>query len=152
MRTAVSEPSSSVLTVAVPAAAQLPGKKRRRMQADALLALMQHMMYASRPDTTLFEALLDVARLHGRSTRVLEDTQRHHSYGDLIKASLALGRLGGKLAAEGEIVGVLMPNVAATVGLLFGLGAMRRTPALLNYSAGPDALLSACIASGVVWL
>lgn len=133
----------------LPAAAHLPGKKRRRIQADALLALMQHMMFASRPDTTLFESLLDVARLHGRSTPILEDTQRHHSFGDLIKASLALGRLGGKLAAEGEVVGVLMPNVAATVGLLFGLGAMGRTPALLNYSAGPDALLSACIASGI---
>ena len=133
----------------LPAAAHLPGKKRRRMQADALLALMQHMIFASRRDATLFEALLDVARLHGRSTRILEDTQRHHSYGDLIKASLALGRLGSKLSDEGEVVGVLMPNVAATVGLLFGLGAMGRTPALLNYSAGPDALLSACIASGI---
>jgi acyl-[acyl-carrier-protein]-phospholipid O-acyltransferase/long-chain-fatty-acid--[acyl-carrier-protein] ligase len=42
-----------------------------------------------------------------------------------------------------------MPNVAATVALLFGLGAMRRTPALLNYTAGPDALRSACIAAGI---
>jgi acyl-[acyl-carrier-protein]-phospholipid O-acyltransferase / long-chain-fatty-acid--[acyl-carrier-protein] ligase len=133
----------------LPASSQLPGKKRRRLQADALLTIMQHMMFASRPATTLFEALLDVSGLHGRSTRILEDTQRHHSYGDLIKASLALGRLGGKLAGEGEIVGVLMPNVAATVALLFGMSAMRRTPALLNYTAGPDALLSACVAAGI---
>lgn len=127
----------------------LPGKKRRRLLADALLKIMQHMMFASRPQATLFDALLDVARLHGRSTRVLEDTQREHTYGDLIKASLALGRLGARLAGEGEIVGVLMPNLAATVALLFGLGAMRRTPALLNYTAGPDALRSACIAAGI---
>jgi acyl-[acyl-carrier-protein]-phospholipid O-acyltransferase/long-chain-fatty-acid--[acyl-carrier-protein] ligase len=133
----------------LPVPSQLPGKKRRRLLADSLLKIMQHMMFASRPPATLFEALLDVAALYGRSTRILEDTQRHHSYGDLIKASLALGRLGSKLAAEGEIVGVLMPNLATTVALLFGLGAMRRTPALLNYTAGPDALRSACVAAGI---
>jgi acyl-[acyl-carrier-protein]-phospholipid O-acyltransferase/long-chain-fatty-acid--[acyl-carrier-protein] ligase len=107
------------------------------------------MMFASQPRTTLFEALLDAAALHGSATPILEDTQRHHTYGDLIKASLALGRLGSKVSEEGEIVGVLMPNLAATLALLFGLSAMRRVPAMLNYTAGPDALRSACIAAGI---
>jgi acyl-[acyl-carrier-protein]-phospholipid O-acyltransferase/long-chain-fatty-acid--[acyl-carrier-protein] ligase len=133
----------------LPAQLQLPGKTRRRRLADELLRIMQHMMLASRPRATLFEALLDAADLHGRGALILEDTQRRHSYRDLIKASLALGRLGSRLAGEGEIVGVMMPNLATTVALLLGLGAMRRTPALLNYTAGPDALRSACIAAGI---
>jgi acyl-[acyl-carrier-protein]-phospholipid O-acyltransferase / long-chain-fatty-acid--[acyl-carrier-protein] ligase len=133
----------------LPAASQAPGKQRRRRQAEALLRIMQDMMFESRPRQTLFEALVAAAALHGRRTRILEDTQREHSYGDLIKASLALGRLGGKLAEEGEIVGVMMPNIAATVAALLGLSAMRRIPALLNYTAGPDALRSACIAAGI---
>jgi acyl-[acyl-carrier-protein]-phospholipid O-acyltransferase/long-chain-fatty-acid--[acyl-carrier-protein] ligase len=133
----------------LPAAAALPGKQRRRVLADALLGIMQHMMFASRAPRTLFEALLDAAALHGRATRILEDTQREHSYGDLVKASLALGRLGAKVAGEGEIVGLLLPNLAVTAALLFGLGAMRRTPAMLNYTAGPDAIRSACIAAGI---
>jgi acyl-[acyl-carrier-protein]-phospholipid O-acyltransferase / long-chain-fatty-acid--[acyl-carrier-protein] ligase len=133
----------------LPPASHVPGKQRRRILADAMLPIMQDMMFATRPRTTLFGALLDAAALHGRSTRILEDTQRHYSYGDLIKASLALGRLGSKLAGEGEIVGVMMPNLAPTVALLFGLGAMRRTPALMNYTAGPDALRSACVAAGI---
>jgi acyl-[acyl-carrier-protein]-phospholipid O-acyltransferase/long-chain-fatty-acid--[acyl-carrier-protein] ligase len=133
----------------MPAPSQLPGKKRRRLLADSMLRIMQQMMFDSRPRNTLFGALVDAADLHGRGTRILEDTQRRHTYGDLIKASLALGRLGAKVAGEGEIVGVLMPNLAATVAMLFGLGAMRRTPALLNYTSGPDALRSACIAAGI---
>jgi acyl-[acyl-carrier-protein]-phospholipid O-acyltransferase/long-chain-fatty-acid--[acyl-carrier-protein] ligase len=133
----------------LPPQLQRPGKARRRRLADELLKIMQHMMFASRPPATLFDALLDAAALHGRGTRILEDTQRHHSYGDIIKASLALGRLGSRLAGEGEIVGVMMPNLATTVALLIGLGAMRRTPALLNYTSGPDALRSACIAAGI---
>jgi len=127
----------------LPAQLQASGKTRRRRLADELLKIMQHMMFASQRPATLFEALIDAAELHGRGTPILEDTQRHHSYRDLIKASLALGRLGARLAGEGEIVGVLMPNLATTVALLFGLSAMRRTPALLNYTAGPDALRSA---------
>ena len=133
----------------LPAAASLPGKRKRRLQADALLRILQDMMFASRPRGTMFESLVNAARLHGRSARILEDTQRVHTYGDLIKASLALGRLVGKLAGEGEIVGVLMPNLATTVALIFGMGAMRRTPALLNYTGGPDAVRSACIAAGI---
>jgi acyl-[acyl-carrier-protein]-phospholipid O-acyltransferase/long-chain-fatty-acid--[acyl-carrier-protein] ligase len=133
----------------LPAQLQRPGKARRRRLADELLKIMQHMMFASRPPSTLFDALLDAAALHGRGTRILEDTQRNHSYGDIIKASLALGRLGSRLAGEGEIVGVMMPNLATTVALLIGLSAMRRTPALLNYTSGPDALRSACIAAGI---
>jgi acyl-[acyl-carrier-protein]-phospholipid O-acyltransferase/long-chain-fatty-acid--[acyl-carrier-protein] ligase len=53
------------------------------------------------------------------------------------------------LSEEREIVGVMMPNVAATIALIFGLGMMRRVPAMLNYTAGPDALRSACIAAGI---
>jgi acyl-[acyl-carrier-protein]-phospholipid O-acyltransferase / long-chain-fatty-acid--[acyl-carrier-protein] ligase len=133
----------------LPALPQSLGRARRRRLADALLEIMQHMMYASRPTTTLFEALLDAAALYGRGTRILEDTQRHHSYGDLIKAGLALGRLGAKLSDDREIVGVMMPNIATTVALLLGLSAMRRVPAMLNYTSGPDALRSACIAAGI---
>lgn len=133
----------------LPVPAALPGKQRRRHLADALLRIMQHMMLASRTPRTLFEALLDAAAVHGRATRIVEDTQREHTYGDLVKASLALGRLGAKVAGEGEIVGVLMPNLATTVALVFGLGAVRRIPALLNYTAGPDAMRSACIAAGI---
>lgn len=63
----------------LPAQLQLPGKPRRRRLAEELLRIMQHMMFASQPRSTLFEALLDAAELHGRGTRILEDTQRYHS-------------------------------------------------------------------------
>ncbi len=133
----------------LPVLPPLKAKVRRRRLADALLRIMQDMMFALRPRCTLFEALLDAAQLHGGGTRILEDTQREYSYRDLTKASLALGRLSSKLVGEGEIVGVLLPNLGVTVALLFGLTAMRRVPALLNYTAGPDATRSACIAAGV---
>jgi acyl-[acyl-carrier-protein]-phospholipid O-acyltransferase/long-chain-fatty-acid--[acyl-carrier-protein] ligase len=133
----------------LPALPTLRARVRRRRLADELLRMMQHMMFATQPRPTLFEALLEAAALHGHSTRILEDTQGEHTYRGIIKASLALGRLACRLAGEREIVGVMMPNIAATLALLFGLGAMRRVPAMLNYTSGPDALRSACVAAGI---
>ena len=124
-------------------------RARRHALADALLQVMQYMMFASEPRRTLFEALLDAADCHGRSTPVLEDTQREYTYRDLVKGSLALGRLASRLGEPGEIVGVMMPNVGATVCLLLGIGLGRRVPAMLNYSSGPDQLRSACVAAGI---
>ena len=42
-----------------------------------------------------------------------------------------------------------MPNVNATVYLLLGMFAMRRTPAMLNFTSGADALQNACRISGI---
>jgi len=133
----------------LPVLPPLRARVRRRRLADEMLRIMQHMMFASQPRATLFEVLLEAAALHGWSTRILEDTQGEHTYRGIVKASLALGRLTCKLAGEREIVGVMMPNIAATIALLLGIGAMRRVPAMLNYTSGPDALRSACVAAGI---
>jgi acyl-[acyl-carrier-protein]-phospholipid O-acyltransferase/long-chain-fatty-acid--[acyl-carrier-protein] ligase len=52
--------------------------------------------------------------------------------------SLGLSRLLSPMTQPDEIVGVLMPNAAATLGLLLALSAARRVPAMLNYTAGVD--------------
>src|SRR5262245_37192493 len=109
----------------LPVLPPLPAKVRRRRLAEALLRIMEHMMFASQPRRTLFAALLDAAELHGYRTRILEDVQGEHTYRDIVRTSLALGRVGARLSGEGEIVGVMMPNLVATVALLLGLGMMR---------------------------
>jgi acyl-[acyl-carrier-protein]-phospholipid O-acyltransferase/long-chain-fatty-acid--[acyl-carrier-protein] ligase len=67
-----------------------------------------------------------------------------YGYGDLLKMSLALGRLLTKVSDEGEHVGILMPNMVATVGLLIGASAFKRVPCMLNYTAGADGMQNAC--------
>src|SRR5262249_13360993 len=48
-----------------------------------------------------------------------------------------------KMTAEGERVGVLMPNVTTTASLLFGMFGARRVPAMLNYTVGAGGLQQA---------
>ncbi|MDP2829416.1 MAG: AMP-binding protein [Sulfuricellaceae bacterium] len=99
---------------------------------------------------TVFSAFLEAMATHGRKTRLVEDkNQIEYSYAELLKAAMALGRLGCRLAKKGEMLGVLLPNVATTVNLFLGLNAFGRIPAMLNYTAGAEAVNGACIAAGV---
>ena len=103
------------------------------------------------PGETLFSALVAALQRYGRNTPGQWEDQKPgtYSYGDLLKMTLALGRLSGKITSAGEHVGVLMPNMAATVGLMIGLSAFGRVPCMLNYTAGTDGMQSACHAAGV---
>lgn len=124
-------------------------RERHRMGADTLRKIMQEAAFSSYEKTTLFPALLESISLFGRRRRILRDIQKEVTFGEFLKGSLALGRLVSKLSREGETVGVLMPNVSATVALLYGMFAMRRVPAMLNYTAGPETIQSACRAASV---
>ncbi|MDD5388121.1 MAG: AMP-binding protein [Gallionellaceae bacterium] len=100
---------------------------------------------------TLFSALLAAAGRCGRHTpEQWEDMKPGaYSHAELIRMTLALGRLGAKVSEPGEHVGVLMPNMAASVALLIGLSAFHRVPCMLNYTAGAEGMRNACRAAGV---
>ncbi len=118
---------------------------RRRRAGEAMRRIMQEMLFASHPQQTLFDALLDTAATYGRKRPVLEDMKQvQYSYGDLLKMTLMLGRAASRYAAPGERIGILLPNMAPTVGLVFGLNVFGRVPAMLNYTAGIDGMQAAC--------
>lgn len=68
---------------------------------------------------------------------------------DLLKRSLGAARIVAGLAAHGEAVGILLPNVAGTLAAVIGCSAVGRVPAMLNYGAGADAINDACRAAQV---
>ena len=88
-------------------------------------------------ETTLFDALVDASRSHGRRKAVLEDQERKPlSYLDLLRATFALGRKIAAFTAPGEHVGVMLPSSAAAVVTFFALHAFGRIPTMLNFTAG----------------
>ena len=137
------------ITIQQPVCMTMPegrtAKIRRRLAAENMRRAMQNSAYRTRERKALFPALLDTVKIQGADRVMLEDINGAAvTYGTIIRNSLALGRLSSKFTAESENVGVLLPNVNATVFLLFGLWAMRRTPAMLNFTSGADALQNAC--------
>lgn len=125
-------------------------RARRRMASRRLRDLLEEAAFRSRPSTTLFGALCDAAALYGRRRPVLDDMlEEGRRYGRLLKASLALGRLIARESRPGECIGVLMPNVAATVALLFGITATRRVAGMLNSTAGIEGIGAAVRAARI---
>ncbi len=120
-------------------------KLRRRKAGEQMRRLMQEMIFASRPEQTIYTALCDAAETFGRGRRPLEDVKQiEYSYTDLLKMALILARQIERMTQPGERVGLLLPNLVPTLGLIFGLSARRRVPAMLNYTAGVDAMQAAC--------
>lgn len=125
-------------------------KQRRRMAGEAMRKVMQDMLFQSRAAQTMFGAFLDAVSIYGRKTKLIEDMQQvEESYGGLLTRSLALGRMVEKVSHPGEAIGVLMPNVTNTVCLIFGMNAMDRVPAMINYTSGASGMQNACVAADV---
>lgn len=123
----------------------------RQLATAAIRRAMQHLRFSLSPiNTSLFNAFLEAMAEHGRRTAMVEDMRQvEESYGELLKKSLALGRLVTKVSQPQENVGVLMPNVSNTICLIFGLSAFARIPAMLNYTSGSAGVQSACTAAAI---
>jgi acyl-[acyl-carrier-protein]-phospholipid O-acyltransferase / long-chain-fatty-acid--[acyl-carrier-protein] ligase len=119
-------------------------RDRRRMASEQLRRIMEKAL-ATAPPQTLFESFLGGMKRQGRGAQLCEDIrQKPETFGQMLKASLALGRIVAKLTKLDERVGVLLPNLTTTAALLEGMFARRRVPAMLNYTAGLEGLRSAC--------
>jgi acyl-[acyl-carrier-protein]-phospholipid O-acyltransferase/long-chain-fatty-acid--[acyl-carrier-protein] ligase len=144
----------AVLNVGTPSrielGAGLSARERRRQATTQLLSLMQRAAVEARPRRSLYTAFLDAVKQQGRSRRIVEDIRQvEESYGTVLKTTLALARLLRPRTRDREVVGMLLPNTVAAVATLFGLSAMRRVPAILNYSSGPEAIRSCAAAAGI---
>jgi acyl-[acyl-carrier-protein]-phospholipid O-acyltransferase/long-chain-fatty-acid--[acyl-carrier-protein] ligase len=125
---------------------KLPSAKLRRRRAGEIMRrILLDMLVATRPRRTFFQAFLDAKATFGSGYKLVEDVRlQEESYGSLLRMGLGLGRLMSSATRRGEIVGVMTPNAAPTLGLVLGLSATGRVPAMLNYTAGAEGLRAAC--------
>lgn len=141
---------SALATTVIAMPDDATAKQRRNKAGEAMRRLMQKMIFESQPKQTLYSGLVDAMAIYGRSRRVVEDMKQiEYSYSDLLKMTLGLGRLVAKHSAADECVGILMPNLAATVCMMIGVSAQGRVPAMLNYKAGAGGMQDACTAAKI---
>lgn len=120
-------------------------RDRRRLASEELRRIMQIAEFDSRTETTIPDVLLASVKLFGKKRPFIEDIRgKEETLGDVLKMTLALGRLTAKWTSEGERVGVLMPTATPTAAMIVGMMAMRRVPAMLNYTSGREGLENAC--------
>ncbi len=125
----------------IPMAEARRPRDRRRIASEQLRRIMQECSFKAKRYRTIPESFLDVIKTHGRGRKVMEDIREtEETYGQLLRSTLALGRIVSKMTEENERVGVLMPNVNATVALVMGMLFQRRVPAMLNYTSGAEGM------------
>ena len=96
-------------------------------------------------DESTLQSVYAAAKRHGMNQMVLDDQDREFSYRGLLRAIQAMALLLRRaVPQEQDTVGVLLPNVTATPIVFLGLHAAARIPVMLNYTAGPDNVRSAC--------
>lgn len=99
---------------------------------------------------TLFQAFVEASRKHGSSKPTLEDaTGGSLTYKKLLIGANVLARKFRPHLKKEEAVGVLLPNAAGGVVTLLALQSLGCIPAMLNYSAGPSTIVSACETAAV---
>src|SRR6266851_1091350 len=123
----------------------LRGRARRQRAGLMLYDIMSEMMARRGDPSDLFGAVLAARRAHGGEHPILADpTAGQLSYDRLIAASLIFGRRLARTARQGEAVGLMVPNSIGAAIAFLALQATGRVPAMLNHTAGVDAVLSAC--------
>ena len=129
----------------------IKGHARREAAARALQNLMYKIHFSTYDfNKTIMSALLEASRRNGRHQVIIEDINREPlSYKMLITRALILARLVKRQTSPGEHVGVLLPNVNANIITFMALQFLGRVTAMLNYTAGVQAILKTCQIAGI---
>jgi acyl-[acyl-carrier-protein]-phospholipid O-acyltransferase / long-chain-fatty-acid--[acyl-carrier-protein] ligase len=130
---------------------KLKGKVRRQAAGAALYQIMSDLMFRTTPtDRTVFDAVVAAANQHGMKRVAVEDPIAGAlTYKRLLLGARVLGKKLAAYAAEGEAVGVLLPNANGAAVTLLGLVSSARVPAMINFTAGAVNIASACTAAEV---
>lgn len=130
--------------------APLTAHQKHRIATESMRGIMQKVILQTQKNRTLFEAFLEAVERFGAQTKIVEDMNGvEETYQDLLKKSLALGRIVTKISAPNEVVAVLMPNVTNSFALIMGMIAFKRIPAMLNYTAGTAGMQNACAVANI---
>ena len=101
-------------------------------------------------DLNVFAALVKAAKKHGfNKLIVIDGDDRKLTYGDILKGSHALGQALSRLSKPHEKIGMLLPTSAGSLVTFFALLAYGRIPAMINFTAGRQAIEAACTSAEV---
>tara|TARA_R110001592_G_scaffold3525_7_gene19824 strand:- start:957 stop:4403 length:3447 start_codon:yes stop_codon:yes gene_type:complete len=130
---------------------EIKGRARRKAAGRELYDVMEDMMFLTNDrEQTLYQALMKARHVNGDGAIIAEDVERSPmKFKTLVRGSIVLGRKINKVTKKGENVGMLLPNSTGTLVTFFALQAFGRVPAMLNFSAGEKAIVSACTSAKV---
>jgi len=124
----------------------IQGHERRKHAATIMQDIMYLLTYSAfNHRTTIFAAMLNAAERYGKNRLIVDDINRKPvSYKQLITKAMVLGSILRKDTDEDEHVGIMLPNVIATLVTFLAVQYAARVPAMINFTAGTKVILRSC--------
>ncbi|WP_305987524.1 acyl-[ACP]--phospholipid O-acyltransferase [Roseibium sp. MMSF_3544] len=138
------------VTIMEPKRLELPenlkGQKRRAAAGSELYQIMSDLMFeSSLADKTILEQVIETAKERGYSELALEDpVSGKLNYGKLLTGVSVLGHKIMTLATDSKTIGIMLPNATGSAVTFLAAMSAGKVPAMLNFTAGLENVLSAC--------
>lgn len=126
--------------------AELDSRERRKYISQAIYDVMSDMMFeSSKIDETIFQALIDSGKVYGMKKMVMHDIENNTaSYRSILTRAFIVANLLSLNSKKGETIGLMFPNMVGSAITFYGAQAAGRIPAMINFSAGANSIISAC--------
>ncbi|TYC64178.1 acyl-[ACP]--phospholipid O-acyltransferase [Rhodobacterales bacterium] len=128
----------------------LKGRKRRIAAGASLYRIMSDLMFRTsvKDDNSIVDEVMATARERGYSETALEDpVSGKLTYGRLLTGISVLGRKIGKITRGEETLGIMLPNANGSAVTVLATMSAGKVPAMINFTAGLQNILSACKAA-----
>lgn len=130
----------------------LRGRKRRAAAGTELYKLMSNLVFETclNENKTILERVIDTANYRGmRKTAVEDPITGPLSYGKLLTGTNILARKFRRDFSNDTYIGLMLPNANGVIVSVLALMSAGKVPAMLNFTAGPASVLSACKTASV---
>jgi acyl-[acyl-carrier-protein]-phospholipid O-acyltransferase/long-chain-fatty-acid--[acyl-carrier-protein] ligase len=132
------------IVVSAAPAFMLPNPEAPNLADHLLDGMMLAKFRATNLSQTLFEAIATAARVSGAARQIIDDAMgAKFTYRQLLIGARVLAVRFAAESTSREVIGVLLPNSTGAVLATIALFSAGRPMAMLNYTAGPAALVSA---------
>lgn len=120
----------------------MPNKERKKEAARRIYSILSDLYYeAHNKPSTLGREVVRLCKKHGGKPFLNDVTGNAVSYRKALTGAFVLGKYFSRFTDTN--IGLMLPNLTATVIVFLGLQLFRKVPAFLNYSSGPGAITHA---------
>lgn len=124
----------------------LGNRERRKAISQSLYDIMSEMIFESSDyKETLFQSLINASKIYGKKTIILQDIENNSAnYKNILLKAFVIAELIKRDTESGEKVGLMMPGMVGSMVTFFGIQAIGRIPAMINFTAGASNVVSVC--------